>query len=89
MRLEAEGLIRRRKGADTIVNPGAAEIVARFDQQAEYADVLRDAGFDATVELLEQDVVALSGTDAERLATRRAAARPADGEAVAGRRPGR
>lgn len=66
-RLESEGLLRRRQGAGTIVNPHAFEIRARFDQQVEFADVLRDAGYEATVDVLESGKVALSAADAEVL----------------------
>ncbi len=67
VRLEAEGLIRRRKGADTVVNPGALEMLARFDQQVEFADLLRHAGFEPTVELLESATVLLAERDAKAL----------------------
>ena len=55
-RLERAGLIRRRQGASTIANPAAFELAARFDEQVEYADALREAGFAAEMELLEMDV---------------------------------
>jgi GntR family transcriptional regulator len=67
VRLEAEGFIRRRKGAGTVVNPGAVEMLARFDQQVEFADLLRQAGFEPTVELLEAATVALADRDAKAL----------------------
>jgi GntR family transcriptional regulator len=67
VRLEAEGLIRRRKGADTVVNPGAIEMLARFDQQVEFADLLRQAGFEPTMELLEATTVPLPERDAKAL----------------------
>ena len=60
VRLEAEGFIRRRKGAGTVVNPGALEMLARFDQQVEFADLLRQAGFEPTVELLDAATVPLA-----------------------------
>jgi GntR family transcriptional regulator len=66
-RLESEGLIRRRQGAPTLVNPAAFEVVARFDQQVEFANVLRDAGYTPTVEVLESEPVNLSAADAEAL----------------------
>jgi DNA-binding GntR family transcriptional regulator len=66
-RLERAGLIRRRQGASTIANPGAAELTIRFDEQVEYADALREAGFAASVELLERDVISLELADAVAL----------------------
>src|SRR6266487_1707825 len=41
IRLEHEGLIGKRKGAETTVNRAAIEIPARFDQQIEKADLIR------------------------------------------------
>jgi GntR family transcriptional regulator len=67
VRLEAEGFIRRRKGAGTVVNPGALEMLARFDQQVEFADLLRQAGFEPTVELLDAATVPLAERDAKAL----------------------
>lgn len=63
-RLESEGLLRRRQGAGTIVNPGAFQIEARFDQQVEFADVLRDAGYEPTLEVLDSAPIAISAADA-------------------------
>jgi GntR family transcriptional regulator len=66
-RLESEGFLRRRQGAGTIVNPHAFEIRARFDQQVEFADVLRDAGYEASVDVLESGSVQLGAADAAAL----------------------
>jgi DNA-binding GntR family transcriptional regulator len=70
-RLESEGYLRRRHGAGTIVNPGAFQIEARFDQQVEFADVLRDAGYEATVEVLDSGRVKVDAADASVLGVRR------------------
>jgi GntR family transcriptional regulator len=48
-------------------SPGAVEVVARFDQQVEYADLLRDAGFVPSVEVLEAGVRGLTVETAEQL----------------------
>lgn len=66
-RLEHDGLFLRRRGAGTIVNPGAFEVEVRFDQQAEFADVLAEAGYQPTLELIERSIVELSEDDAEAL----------------------
>jgi GntR family transcriptional regulator len=66
-RLEHDGLILRRRGAGTIVNPAAFEVEVRFDQQAEFAEVLAEVGYEPTLELLERAIVALSAEDAEVL----------------------
>jgi DNA-binding GntR family transcriptional regulator len=51
-RLETQGLILRRKGADTVVNSAALDVMARFDLQMDYAELLREAGFRPEMELL-------------------------------------
>ena len=60
-------MIRRRQGASTIANPAAFELAARFDEQVEYADALREAGFAAEMELLEMDVDQVSAATATEL----------------------
>ena len=37
-RLETQGLVLRRKGAGTVVNAGALQVMARFDVQVDYAE---------------------------------------------------
>jgi GntR family transcriptional regulator len=59
-RLETEGLILRRKGADTVVNPAAFGLAARIDLQADFAEILRDCGFEAEMVLLESERTGLS-----------------------------
>ncbi len=66
-RFESEGLIRRRHGSGTIVNVRAFEMATRFDQQVDFAKVLVDAGYSASVELLESGTVRLAPADAEVL----------------------
>lgn len=66
-RLEQDGLFVRRRGAGTMVNPGAFDVEVRFDQQAEFADLLAEAGYEPTVELIERSLVALREHDAEVL----------------------
>ena len=66
-RLEAEGLILRRKGADTIVNTAALDLAGRIDLKSDFAEVLRDCGFDAEMVLLESGHAPLTGDAAEAL----------------------
>lgn len=66
-RLEHDGLILRRRGAGTIVNPAAFEVEVRFDQQAEFAEVLTEAGYEPLLEVLSRSIVAISGDDATAL----------------------
>ncbi|HEY8524048.1 MAG TPA: GntR family transcriptional regulator [Acidimicrobiales bacterium] len=53
VRLEAEGLIVRRRGADTAVNTHALTMAARFDLQFEFAALLEAAGLEPSVHLLD------------------------------------
>jgi GntR family transcriptional regulator len=66
-RLEHDGFFLRRRGAGTVVNAAAFEVEVRYDQQAEFADVLAEAGYEPSLELLERAVVALSADDADVL----------------------
>jgi GntR family transcriptional regulator len=59
-RLEAEGLILRRKGADTIVNTAAFDLAGRIDLQVDFAEILRDCGFEADMVLLEDTLAPLT-----------------------------
>ena len=52
VRLEAEGLVRRQVGAGTFPNPMALEIPARLDQETDFADLLRSAGFTPSLDVL-------------------------------------
>jgi DNA-binding GntR family transcriptional regulator len=66
-RLEAEGLILRRQGADTIVNPAAFDLAARIDLQVDFAEILRDCGFEASMVLLEEEHTTLTEAAANAL----------------------
>jgi GntR family transcriptional regulator len=60
-RLETEGLLLRRKGADTIVNLAALDLRARIDLQVDFAVILTDAGYEATVVLIEATPDTITG----------------------------
>ena len=66
-RLEAEGLILRRKGADTIVNPAAFDLAGRLDLEVDFAEILRDCGFEGKMVLLEHEHTGLTDDAAEAL----------------------
>lgn len=53
IRLEADGYVARRHGAGTFANSAALEVQIRIDRTSEYAELLRQAGVSATVEVLE------------------------------------
>lgn len=67
-RLEAEGLIHRRHGAQAAVNAAALEIDGRFDLQFNFPQTLGMAGIEVEQELLRAERFRLSDTEAERLA---------------------
>ncbi|GIO15896.1 GntR family transcriptional regulator [Cohnella xylanilytica] len=51
--LEAGGLIHRRHGLGTFVNPVAARIHARLDAWVEFKSLIENSGFAADIEVLE------------------------------------
>ncbi len=63
-RLEMEGLITRRQRVGIRVNPDAAGIGSRFDRQLDYAQTLRDAGYEPSIRLLEVRLATLGETGA-------------------------
>jgi len=67
VRLEAEGLIRRRRGDATYVNAPASRIVTRFDQQARFEMALSDAGLDAHAEHILAETVTVTDEQASTL----------------------
>lgn len=71
--LEAQGLILRRKGADTLVNTAAADLAARIDLEVDFTEILKDAGFAAGVSLLEGRIGQLNEREAELLAAEKGA----------------
>jgi GntR family transcriptional regulator len=67
VRLEAEGLINKRQGAETAVNRAAVEIAARLDQQVDNEEIIAAMGRKASMDILEADVVALNEDDSMAL----------------------
>jgi GntR family transcriptional regulator len=63
VRLEAEGLINKRQGAETAVNRAAVEIAARLDQQVDNEEIIEAMGRKASMDILEADVIALNEDD--------------------------
>jgi GntR family transcriptional regulator len=68
VRLEAEGLIHKRQGAETAVNRAAVEIAARLDHQVDNEQIIQAMGHTAVMDVLEADVVSLDADDAQALA---------------------
>lgn len=69
-RLESEGLVSRRQGAETTINREANRLQARFDHQVEFVDVIAASGRQASVELLEHGEVVLDDDTCELLGQR-------------------
>jgi GntR family transcriptional regulator len=67
VRLEAEGLIRKRQGAGTAVNRAAVEIAARLEQQVDNEEIIKATGRAPSMDVLQADVISLSGDDAQAL----------------------
>ena len=67
VRLEAEGLIHKRQGAGTAVNRAAVEIAARLDHQVDNEEIIKAMGREASLDVLEAEVIALSEDDAAAL----------------------
>jgi DNA-binding GntR family transcriptional regulator len=65
--LETEGLLLRAKGAATIVNRAALDLRARIDLQVDFAEILRDAGYNATIVVLDASQSFLSHDEAAAL----------------------
>lgn len=67
VRLEAEGLIHKRQGAETAVNRAAVEIAARLDHQNDNEDIIRAMGRKPSMDVLEAGVVSLDEDDSTAL----------------------
>jgi GntR family transcriptional regulator len=67
IRMESAGLVARRQGAGTYVNPVAVDVPVRIDGTFEFADMLKAAGFKATIEVLESAWIELPDEIAEEL----------------------
>ena len=64
-RLQAQGLVLRRRGSETVVNTAALDLVARFDQTFDYAELLEALGHEAQVDVLAADLVPLDADTSE------------------------
>ncbi|HOA25517.1 MAG: GntR family transcriptional regulator [Aggregatilineales bacterium] len=54
--LEREGMIFRRHGSGTYVNKHALRIQARIEAALEFSELLRQAGFDASIQLVQAEI---------------------------------
>ncbi|MGA1838146.1 GntR family transcriptional regulator [Herbiconiux sp. 11R-BC] len=67
--LEQQGVVLRRQGAATEVDPVAVRMSVRFEDQLEYSVLLRQLGYESTVEVLEISDVLLPKESAGLLMT--------------------
>jgi DNA-binding GntR family transcriptional regulator len=65
--LETEGLLLRAKGMVTIVNSAALDMRARIDLQVDFAEILKDAGYEASIVLIEAGQSTLGEEEAAAL----------------------
>ncbi|WP_172582868.1 GntR family transcriptional regulator [Subtercola boreus] len=59
LELERSGILRRRQGAATTVDPVALRMSVRMEEQFEHAELLTRMGYTATVEVLSRSVGAI------------------------------
>jgi len=57
--LERQGIVKRRQGAATVVDPVALRMSVRLEEQLEHADLLARMGFEPTVDVIESALVPL------------------------------
>jgi DNA-binding GntR family transcriptional regulator len=57
--LERQGIVRRRQGAQTVVDPIALRMSVRLEEQLEHSELLARLGYRPTVEVVESGFVSL------------------------------
>lgn len=62
--LEMQGVVHRRQGAATTVDPVAMRMSVRFEDQLEYSVLLRQLGYASSVEVLSVEQTTLAGPTA-------------------------
>lgn len=55
--IERQGIVRRRQGAATSVDPVALRMSVRLEEQLEHAELLGRMGYEAAVEVIESSLV--------------------------------
>ena len=69
--LETAGVIRRRQGTPTTVDPMGLQMSVRLEDQFEHTELLARLGYEATVEILETEIALLPGRVAALLGVER------------------
>lgn len=57
--LERQGIVKRRQGAATVVDPVALRMSVRLEEQLEHADLLARMGYEPAVDVIESALVPL------------------------------
>lgn len=57
--LERQGIVKRRQGAATVVDPVALRMSVRLEEQLEHSDLLARMGFEPEVDVIESSLVPL------------------------------
>jgi len=55
--LERQGIVKRRQGAATVVDPVALRMSVRLEEQLEHTELLTRMGFESTVDVVESSLV--------------------------------
>ena len=55
--LERQGIVKRRQGAATVVDPVALRMSVRLEEQLEHTELLTRMGFEAAVDVIESSLV--------------------------------
>ena len=69
--LETAGVIRRRQGTPTTVDPMGLQMSVRLEDQFEHTELLARLGYEATVEILETEIALLPARVAALLGVER------------------
>jgi len=64
VRMEERGMIRRRHGADTVVNPWLRRLDARLDGRMDFSETIEENGMVPDLEVLETGIASLGAADA-------------------------
>jgi DNA-binding GntR family transcriptional regulator len=57
--LERQGIVKRRQGAATVVDPVALRMSVRLEEQLEHSELLARMGYQSAVEVIESELVAM------------------------------
>jgi DNA-binding GntR family transcriptional regulator len=67
--LERQGIVKRRQGAATVVDPVALRMSVRLEEQLEHSELLARMGYQSAVEVIESELVPLPDSVAPLLSS--------------------